>query len=189
MPEKFFAFGISSTRAEAFNRLIKRWVPHQTNIGRLIYFVLRVEKRLNNRMAVLNYIHPELITYINDPEVVRLSNYLECLTYEQIRQYYEESREFRSVEPGTSPVHRYVRYMKYEREYRFTLMYDIKYGCWRCECKNNFRTGMPCAHIVRVVRENNGCIGYYINERWLHDKDNSQVKKPTRPNIKRKKIW
>lgn len=58
VPERFFGFGISSTRAEAFNGLIKRAVPHQTNIGRLIYFVLRVEKRLINRMAVLNYMNP-----------------------------------------------------------------------------------------------------------------------------------
>ena len=67
MPEKFFAFGIASTRAEAFNALIKRSVPHQTNIGRLIYFVLRVEKRLMNRMGVLNYMNEELIKNIVDP--------------------------------------------------------------------------------------------------------------------------
>jgi hypothetical protein len=47
---------------------------------------------------------------------------------------------------------------------------------------------MPCSHIVRVVREYGGCVGYYINERWLHDKDTAQVKKPTRPNIRTKKI-
>jgi hypothetical protein len=41
-PEKFIGFGISSTRVEAFNNLIKRSVPHQTNMGRLIFFVLRV---------------------------------------------------------------------------------------------------------------------------------------------------
>jgi len=41
-PSVFFGFGISSTRAEGFNNLIKRVVPHQTNIGRLTYFVLRV---------------------------------------------------------------------------------------------------------------------------------------------------
>lgn len=62
----FFGFGISSTKAEAFNNLIKRFVPHQTNIGRLTYFVLRVEKRLNNRMSVLNYIHPELIKHVRE---------------------------------------------------------------------------------------------------------------------------
>jgi hypothetical protein len=53
VPEKFFGFGISSTRAEAFNGLIKRSVPIQTNLGRLVFFALRVEKRLTNRMAVL----------------------------------------------------------------------------------------------------------------------------------------
>jgi hypothetical protein len=42
VPEKLFGFGISSTRAEAFNGLIKRSVPIQTNLGRLIFFVLRV---------------------------------------------------------------------------------------------------------------------------------------------------
>ncbi len=57
VPQRFFGFGISSTRAEAFNGLIKRSVPIQTNLGRLIFFVLRVEKRLMNRMAVLNYMN------------------------------------------------------------------------------------------------------------------------------------
>lgn len=57
VPYRFFAFGISSTRAESFNGLIKRSVPHQTNFGRFIYFVLRVEKRLLNRMNVLNYMN------------------------------------------------------------------------------------------------------------------------------------
>lgn len=159
----FFAFGISSTRAEAFNGLIKRSVPHQTNIGRLIYFVLRVEKRLNNRMAVLNYMHPELMKFIDDSEVINLSNYLEHFAFEQIRQYYEESRELSLIENGTGPNLRSIPFVKYERKYRYNLMYDLKYGCWRCGCKNNFRTGMPCAHIVRVVREYGGCIGYYIN--------------------------
>lgn len=57
VPATFFAFGISSTRAESFNSLIKRSVPHQTNFGRFMFFVLRVEKRLLNRMAVLNYMN------------------------------------------------------------------------------------------------------------------------------------
>lgn len=76
VPMRFFAFGISSTRAEAFNALIKRTVPHQTNFGRFIYFVLRVEKRLVNRMAVFNYINNSLIKYITDEEVLMLSRKL-----------------------------------------------------------------------------------------------------------------
>lgn len=139
-------------------------------------------------MAVLNFMNPELLRHILDDEILVLSNYLEHLALEQIRQYYEESRMF-SIEKGKSPLIRYIPYTKYERKYKFNLMYDLASECWRCECKNNFRTGMPCSHIVKVVRENGGCVGYYINERWFHDKDNAQVKKASRPNIKTKKIW
>ena len=88
VPAKFFSFGISSTRAEAFNALIKRSVPHQTNFGKLIYFVLRVEKRLLNRMAVFNYINSHLTKHINDEEILMLTQKLETLAFEQIRQYY-----------------------------------------------------------------------------------------------------
>jgi hypothetical protein len=58
-------------------------------MGRLIFFVLRVEKRLINRMAVLNYIHPDLTDLIEDKEVLKLSCLMEYLPFEQIRQYYE----------------------------------------------------------------------------------------------------
>lgn len=47
---------------------------------------------------------------------------------------------------------------------------------------------MPCSHIVRVVKDNKGCIGYYINERWFHNKENAYVRKPSRPGTKHKKI-
>lgn len=41
---------------------------------------------------------------------------------------------------------------------------------------------------MRVVREYGGCVGYYVNERWIHDKDHVVVKKETRPDNKKKKI-
>jgi hypothetical protein len=187
-PEKFIGFGISSTRVEAFNNLIKRSVPHQTNMGRLIFFVLRVEKRLINRMAVLNYIHPDLTAFIEDEEILNLSLLIEYLPFEQIRQYYEESKNFHTVEEGTEPHRRYIPYRKYDRNYRFNLMYDLESGCWRCECKNNFRTGVPCSHLFKVIREYGGCLGYYINERWYHDKDEVKVKRASRPDTKAKRI-
>lgn len=41
-PEVFIAFGIATSRAESFNNLIKKSVVFQTNVSRLVYFVLRV---------------------------------------------------------------------------------------------------------------------------------------------------
>lgn len=48
---------------------------------------------------------------------------------------------------------------------------------------------MPCSHLFRVIRDHGGCIGYYINERWYHEKHNVAVKKPSRPSLKHKRIW
>ena len=47
---------------------------------------------------------------------------------------------------------------------------------------------MPCAHLVKVVRYYGGCISYYINERWYHDKEDVAVKKASRPNVRVKRI-
>jgi hypothetical protein len=47
---------------------------------------------------------------------------------------------------------------------------------------------MPCPHLVKIIFENNGCLSYYINERWYHDKQNAAIRKATRPGIKYKRI-
>lgn len=124
---------------------------------------------------------------ITDPEIIGLATKLEHLAFEQIRQYYEESRDL-TVLLSKDPTCVSIPYTKYEREYSYQLMYSVKDGCWRCECKNNFRTGMPCSHLVKVVRHFGGCIGYYINERWLHQKDAAPVKKASRVDLHRKRI-
>lgn len=133
VPERFFGFGISSTRAEAFNSLIKRSVPIQTNLGRLVFFTLRVEKRLINRMGVLEHMHHELLYTIHDEEILELSHFLETLAFEQVRQNYHQSLELDKLEFGASPVlDRKIAYRKYDRKYYFNLKYDTTYGCWRC---------------------------------------------------------
>lgn len=63
----FFGFGVSSTRAESMNNLIKRSVAHQTNLGKLVFFVLRVEKRLINNMGLLCLTNSQLLVNIKDP--------------------------------------------------------------------------------------------------------------------------
>ena len=66
VPCSFFGFGVSSTRAESMNNLIKRSVSHQTNLGKLVFFVMRVEQRLINNMKVLNEINMDLLVNIKD---------------------------------------------------------------------------------------------------------------------------
>jgi hypothetical protein len=75
------------------NNLIKRSVSHQTNLGKLVFFVLRVEKRLINNMKTLCITNEELLTNIKDPELLTLNKYIEHLAYDQIRKYYEISME------------------------------------------------------------------------------------------------
>lgn len=47
---------------------------------------------------------------------------------------------------------------------------------------------MPCSHLFRIIKEYKGCISYYINERWFHDKHNAANKVASRPNIRNKRI-
>ena len=93
VPCSFFGFGVSSTRAESMNNLIKRSVSHQTNLGKLVFFVMRVEQRLINNMKVLNEINKELLINIKDPEILSLADEMEHLAFDQIKQYYEISLE------------------------------------------------------------------------------------------------
>lgn len=49
------------------NNLIKRSVSHQTNLGKLVFFVMRVEQRLLNNMKILNEINMDLLVNVKDP--------------------------------------------------------------------------------------------------------------------------
>lgn len=77
VPDRFVGFAIISARAESFNNLIKMSIPYQTNLGRLIYFVLRVEKRLTNRMNTFITMSEDVVSNISSKEVLMLSQYLE----------------------------------------------------------------------------------------------------------------
>ena len=88
VPCSFFGFGVSSTRAESMNNLIKRSVSHQTNLSKLVFFVLRVESRLLNNMGLLSLTNECLLQNIVDQEVLLLSKLMEHLAFDQIRQYY-----------------------------------------------------------------------------------------------------
>jgi hypothetical protein len=43
-----------------------------------------------------------------------------------------------------------------------------------------YRTGIPCAHIAKMLRRYNGNIIYYINDRWKNPKP--MVNPNTKPN-------
>lgn len=95
--------------------------------------------------------------------MLMLHGKLEYLAYEQMRQYYFQSRELQGIQAGHTAVLKRIQYTQYERKYSYNLMYDLRSECWRCECKNNFRTGMPCPHIFKVVQQFGGCVSYYVN--------------------------
>lgn len=107
---------------------------------------------------------------------------MEHLAYDQIRKYYEVSME-ESLTKLADPLAVEVPYSKYDRPYLFRVRYCLWKGCWVCECHAIYKTGMPCSHLVKVVRHFGGCTGYYINERWLHCKEDPEKVKISRPPI------
>ena len=80
------------------------------------------------------------------------------------------------------PVSVLVPYLKYDRQYQFKVEYVAWKQCWVCECNSVYKTGMPCSHLIKVIRKFEGSIGYYINERWFHakqvDGDNLRISRP-----------
>lgn len=133
-------------------------------------------------MKTLCITNNELLTNIKDPELLILSKYIEHLAYDQIRKYYEISMEENLRITGPLTVE--VPYTKYDRNYFFKVKFEIWKNCWVCECNAIYKTGMPCSHLVKTIRYFKGCVGYYINERWLHCKQEEQEKvKISRPPI------
>ena len=50
---------------------------------------------------------------------------------------------------------------------KYILNYDIPNETWRCSCRLIYWSGLPCHHLIKVVRRFKGSISYYINTRWL----------------------
>lgn len=53
---------------------------------------------------------------------------MEHLAFDQIRQYYEQSRELDINITG--PIEAIIPYKKYDRPYVFHLRYNISKSCW-----------------------------------------------------------
>lgn len=83
------------------------------------------------------------------------------MAFDQIRQYYEISMETNIKIIDNLNVQ--VPFIKYDRSYFFKLRFDLTKNCWICECNAIYKTGMPCSHLVKVIRNFEGCVGYYIN--------------------------
>ena len=76
---------------------------------------------------------------------------MEYLAFDQIRQYYEASLEQEiALADACSAT---VPYVKYERAYQFNLKYVPWKQCWVCECNAIYKTGLPCSHLIKVVRK------------------------------------
>lgn len=58
------------------------------------------------------------------------------------------------------------------KTYIYTLKYDIESECWRCNCGFIYQSGIPCAHIIKMIRKFRGSIVYYINKRWMIQNNN-----------------
>lgn len=169
VPSTFIGFGLSTVRAESMNNLIKHSVSHQTNIGKLVFCVLNIEKKMISRMENLYQINPELVRNVQDEEVLELQYYMEHLAYEQIKKNHEVSLELNQL-TAIDETTVQVSYEKYDRRYAFTVKFDLARNFWVCECKSIYKTGIPCTHLMKVIRKFGGLVGFYINERWFHAK-------------------
>ena len=98
VPSTFIGFGLSTVRAESMNNLIKHSVSHQTNIGKLVFCVLNIEKKMLTRMENLYRINQELVKNIQDNEILELQYYMEHLVYEQIKKNHEVSLELNTLQ-------------------------------------------------------------------------------------------
>ena len=62
------------------------------------------------------------------------------------------------------------------------------YDCWQCECNYLCVVGIPCSHLIAVLTdpEINGQLIYYINSRWIHEKQDA-ITEHAKPFITNKK--
>ena len=49
----------------------------------------------------------------------------------------------------------------------YTVSYSLADQCWKCNCNLIFWSGLPCTHLIKVLRLCRGSITYYINRRWM----------------------
>jgi hypothetical protein len=49
----------------------------------------------------------------------------------------------------------------------YDVTYDLGSGCWHCSCTLIYWSGLPCEHLIKIVRYFRGSISYYINTRWI----------------------
>ena len=50
------------------------------------------------------------------------------------------------------------------KEYK--LKFHLEEDYWSCSCNMIKRNGLPCAHLMTVIKKYRGDIAYYTNERW-----------------------
>lgn len=49
----------------------------------------------------------------------------------------------------------------------YTVRYSLSSGCWYCNCRFIYASGLPCAHLIKIIRKFRGSLAYYINTRWM----------------------
>jgi hypothetical protein len=51
------------------------------------------------------------------------------------------------------------------------MIYCVKFCledyCWKCNCGFLYATGIPCSHLIKMIRKFRGSLTYYINKRWM----------------------
>lgn len=55
---------------------------------------------------------------------------------------------------------------------QFTCRFSTEFDHWECECRQLYIVGIPCCHLMCVIidPEVSGSLIYYINSRWIHEK-------------------
>lgn len=60
---------------------------------------------------------------------------------------------------------------------KLRVHFSIRDDCWFCECKYCLINGIPCQHVILMLNYFGGVMEYYINGRWIHNKQEKIVKR------------
>lgn len=116
-------------------------------------------------------------------EINGLQNQLETKIMDFLVRNYSDAKDCRRELINA------LNFKVYDRDANsFMVTFSIEYDHWECECNHLPLIGLPCSHIISVLSDANiqGAILYYINTRWIHNKQEF-IKEPTRAFITNKR--
>lgn len=194
LPPNNILFGILYKYSRALNQRINTCTVFETLTGRFFFTLLHFEKILQRLLDKVTVINQGLIKHIQFNEIHMLTVRIENQIMERLVKYFIDSlNEDMMLESKDKHSLKYELYFqKAEKSSgpkpRYYLNYSLAHLRWECSCLIQYRVGLPCCHIIKVLREQigGGSLEYYINTRWIHDKQD-RIPEFSKPLISRKR--